>query len=433
MLATQLFSIDAGRDTTLETMHGAFIRITEGSFSVKGNVQIEIREAFTPAEILASGLTTESDGNPLRSGGMIYINATAGGDSVGLVKPIGISIPNQYYDSAMQVFKGVQTDSSINWVDPQPVDTTPQSQQWVRGKALFRSKCSSCHRLFTPLTGPALAGVENRWPDKSKLYEWVKNNPRLIKSGYPYAVNISKFSPSEMTPFSAMTDEDINAILAYIKNEEKRPGAIEEDGFVGEFYPSDTMGMPDTSLKSVLPCGKKDTVYLPIPRQELSFFQEQPPVNFQNSPATDTSSITTFSGKKYLDDPSTRVLGLSDFNSTTSMYDFRIEAFGWYNIDAEMEGYAGTSIVKVWAQAQVEFDIDLHVYLFCPDKQILSVGYEKQEGNKYFFNKINGGVPLFLNDRAVLFSFGSKDDKIYYGISEFYIKKHYCPTKIIKG
>ena len=38
------------------------------------------------------------------------------------------------------------------------------------GKALFQANCASCHAVNKKLTGPALAGVEDRWPDKAKLH-----------------------------------------------------------------------------------------------------------------------------------------------------------------------------------------------------------------------------------------------------------------------
>jgi cytochrome c551/c552 len=86
------------------------------------------------------------------------------------------------------------------------------------GQALFMSKCASCHaaNMITNLTGPALAGVEERWPEKDKLHEWIRNSTKLIKTGYPRAVEISTFSPSEMTPFESLTDPEIDAILAFI-------------------------------------------------------------------------------------------------------------------------------------------------------------------------------------------------------------------------
>lgn len=46
---------------------------------------------------------------------------------------------------------------------------------------------------------------------------------------------------------------------------------------------------------------------------------------------------------------------------------------------------------------------------------------EYRDGKGYF-NKINDGIPLFLRDSAILFAFGSKDEKMFYGISEFVIK-----------
>ena len=95
-----------------------------GSFNVSGLIQVEIKEAFTPAEIFAAGMTTESNGRLLRSAGMIYINASTKGKQAELLKPIKVSIPNQYYDSSMQVFKGIETDSStVNWIDPVSTDT----------------------------------------------------------------------------------------------------------------------------------------------------------------------------------------------------------------------------------------------------------------------------------------------------------------------
>ena len=87
------------------------------------------------------------------------------------------------------------------------------------GQALFMSKCASCHaaNMILPLTGPALAGVEERWPDRQKLYQWIWNSEKFAKSGDPYAAKLINFSPSAMTPFEgALTEKDIDAIVVYI-------------------------------------------------------------------------------------------------------------------------------------------------------------------------------------------------------------------------
>lgn len=426
ILAQQLFSIDPSKDTLLETLHGSVIRVASGTFNITGDVQLEIREAFTPAEMLAAGMATESNGRPLRSGGMIYINATtADGKALDLVKAIKISVPNPYYDSAMQVFSGIQTDSAgINWVEPSPVDSTPQSANWILGKELFR-KCMSCHSLFYDLTGPALANVENRgpWTDRKKLYEYIRA-PWEFMAKDKYTSNLRARYGSVMTGFG-MTNYEIDAILDYIKNESKRPGALEDEEKYRDSLSrierknnaADSSSNRDGfgSFKEK-PCGD-DTVYIPIPRQNFSFFDGE--TSFSTTPYIgDTIPVQP----RYLDDPASRSNEFTDPNPTNGMYDFEIRTLGWYNIDAFMEGYVGTTIVRVWAQVQTDADIydDIHVYLFCPEKQVLSVGYDRQ-GDKYMFNKIDDGVPLFLGDRAILFAFGSKKDKMYYGISEFII------------
>jgi mono/diheme cytochrome c family protein len=88
------------------------------------------------------------------------------------------------------------------------------------GKALFMQNCASCHAVNKQLTGPALAGVEDRWPDKKMLHEWIRNNQQVIKSGYPYAVDLyNRFGKVQMNLFPSMTDKEIDAILGYVKTE----------------------------------------------------------------------------------------------------------------------------------------------------------------------------------------------------------------------
>ncbi|MGC4235738.1 MAG: cytochrome c, partial [Niabella sp.] len=86
------------------------------------------------------------------------------------------------------------------------------------GKTLFIGKCQSCHSgdMKSNSTGPALGGVEGRWEDKEKLHEWIRNNTKLIASGYPKAIEASKISATAMTTFPDLTDPQIDAILAYI-------------------------------------------------------------------------------------------------------------------------------------------------------------------------------------------------------------------------
>ncbi len=87
------------------------------------------------------------------------------------------------------------------------------------GKSLFSQNCASCHAVNKKLTGPALAGVEDRWPDKKNLYAWIKNNQAFLKTGDAYANKLyNEYNKTAMNLFPNLADKDIDAILAYIKS-----------------------------------------------------------------------------------------------------------------------------------------------------------------------------------------------------------------------
>ncbi len=100
------------------------------------------------------------------------------------------------------------------------------------GKALFMSKCATCHAgdMKSPGTGPALGGVRERWNDEAKLHEWIKDNVALTKSGYPKAVEVSKITGTTMDLFPALKDEEINAILDYVDQKFTEVPKVAEGG-----------------------------------------------------------------------------------------------------------------------------------------------------------------------------------------------------------
>lgn len=86
------------------------------------------------------------------------------------------------------------------------------------GEKIFKDNCAVCHSMTDAVvTGPGLQGVMKRVPDEKWMFDWIKNNNALIKSGNSYAVKISSFAPSEMTVFASMPDADIKAVIEYIK------------------------------------------------------------------------------------------------------------------------------------------------------------------------------------------------------------------------
>jgi mono/diheme cytochrome c family protein len=87
------------------------------------------------------------------------------------------------------------------------------------GKALFSANCASCHAVHKKLTGPALAGVEDRWPNKEHLYAWIRNSAAFLKTGDAYANNLyNEYNKTAMNAFPNLKDAEIEALLTYIKS-----------------------------------------------------------------------------------------------------------------------------------------------------------------------------------------------------------------------
>jgi predicted CXXCH cytochrome family protein len=99
------------------------------------------------------------------------------------------------------------------------------------GKALFMSNCASCHNPLKDATGPALKGINATFPTKEWGYDWVHNSAKLIAAGDKTAVDIyTKFNKTPMTPFPSLTNEEIDAIFAYVNSVEPPSAAKGPEG-----------------------------------------------------------------------------------------------------------------------------------------------------------------------------------------------------------
>ncbi len=126
------------------------------------------------------------------------------------------------------------------------------AQDAKAGKATFRSKCGSCHdvSLQQKMTGPALAGVIDRWnaggafkgkSGEEWLKTWIYNWNDAVASGNPYANKMQNFDASAMTVFAGqISEEEYANMLAYIKN----PAAAAPSGGGDK-----TAGAPSTASK----------------------------------------------------------------------------------------------------------------------------------------------------------------------------------------
>lgn len=422
-MKSAFITLSADSAYVLKTPKGAILKIGKNSFDVGKNtsVRLEIKEAYTAQDILLAGLSTESNGRLLRSGGMIYVNATANEEEIKLLKPINISIPGEVYDEKMQLFTGeLKEDSAINWINPQPLDSSLIAKQLAQGKALFKANCANCHKTDKDFTGPALKGWRNRVPGGDWIYKYIANPAAMQQTDtYTQALH-KKWRPALMTSFPMLGKSGVDAIMAYVDNE----AALTTESINTKEIPEvpATTALETYSADTINPCITNDTIVKKRPGSLPSI-----------EIITDTiprSTITNLPERAKAKDMEGLRNGFTD-EPISGMYQFSIETFGWYNVDAFVEGYDRTTNVNVNVSLQMEYEADMHLYLFCPEKKMLSVS-NKNENNVYSFDKIDGKIPLFLNDKAILLAFGSKGDKTLYGTVSFTIQAEQSLTIIVK-
>ena len=110
-----------------------------------------------------------------------------------------------------------------------PVEYLPDSlgQAYSNGKELFKNLCAQCHSrdIRMDAAGPALKGVERRWADypREDLYDFIRNSQQQIEAQHPRAVLLwSEWQPTVMSRFAILSDEDIEHLLLYIRELERR-------------------------------------------------------------------------------------------------------------------------------------------------------------------------------------------------------------------
>lgn len=90
-----------------------------------------------------------------------------------------------------------------------------------KGKDLFKANCAACHNknMKDKMTGPALGTVLDDWAPypRKDLHDWIRNSQAMIAAGHPKAVELwNQYKPVVMTPFTSLSDQDMDDLLAYI-------------------------------------------------------------------------------------------------------------------------------------------------------------------------------------------------------------------------
>jgi hypothetical protein len=130
-IQAQVFTIDAAKDTVIETKGGIVMAIPANDFLdengniVEGKVNFTVKEALDPATMINAGLSTRSGNELLESGGMFFTDARKDGKilKINSIKGIYTEIPANEIKPGMQLFSGKRmADGTIDWIDPKPLE-----------------------------------------------------------------------------------------------------------------------------------------------------------------------------------------------------------------------------------------------------------------------------------------------------------------------
>jgi hypothetical protein len=122
----EIFTTSALSPTTISTSKGAKLYLPSNGFvtvddkQVSGNIEVSVKEIYTPMEMIFNNMPTVSDNKLLESGGEFQITVTQNNTPLKMAPNnfIKITLPNIGRDmKGMQVFNGVTNAAGeVNWV-----------------------------------------------------------------------------------------------------------------------------------------------------------------------------------------------------------------------------------------------------------------------------------------------------------------------------
>lgn len=170
--AGQTYSINPERDTLLVGAQGTQVLVPAGTFDLPlgaGSIRLTLQEFYTPADMVLAGLSTMAGPNLLETGGMLRLEATAGGQPVALRpgRQLLLRLPTRQPQADMQLFEGVAhgTSGALDWQLPS-VQPTSSSQRKARQAAATRRSRTQSSKTDT-LAKPH---VRMQWPE-NKAFE----------------------------------------------------------------------------------------------------------------------------------------------------------------------------------------------------------------------------------------------------------------------
>jgi len=456
-IEAEFFYVVLNRDTVIETKEGALIKIPAGSITSKSSnvAKIGIKQAFSIEEMIKGGLITTSNHEPLSSGGMIDIFAAEGND-VTIAKSLTVSIPTLYTQQGMEVFKGISNpDGKIDWTAPYELekkDTLPGTSE---GKQIFRSYCASCHNIASDATGPALAFIPER-RDKKWLAAWIHNSVKLIANGDRYANCLFEHWHKTMqTCFPDLSEQELEKLYTYLMEESRNIDPAQVKDFKKSFDSCQIYNSLKTELaekKAKLEHSKgqflskinelKEVHGKAIERRQKLIEENSEMVTLKDTIMASRRAIIAGNKQNKITNAKSNSSNIGNQNPAAippgifanqkkpkelvnikelgaTYYQFKIETFGWYNIDIFLKGLPGFEDRELFVRVIGQYKSEVNIYLAIPGRKILVPGGESKTGNGYCFFEDNGKIPLPLNLQGYIIAMGESEGKLLFGMTDF--------------
>jgi len=396
----ELYTIDVRHDTLLRTAHGAKINIPRGSIDANGadTVRLEIKEAYTIAEMLRYGLLTQSDGRPLSSGGMIDIRP-AEGSSARIVRPINVALPTLRVEENMQRFKGIVDDKGkINWTDPRPLADSSAQKAIAYGKSIFETNCRSCHSLRYSVTGPALAYIGQRRSEEW-LYDFIRHNDKVLSSGDCYARYIYNiYNKTPMNTFPELNRADVRHVIDYITSESQLIDSNQVPNYTRELDSC----LRYKQLAGALERNREALIRANGPRTDV--------IRRDDTGAIITDTVVVY----------TSPAPVTTIEHPSIYYQFTVESFGWYNVDALLKDLPGVLPSELRVQMTPEYAAEVNVFLVLPGRKIFTEGgVLKDSKTEFGFLTEDGQIPLPQGEQAYVFATGEYQGKPVFAVRGF--------------
>lgn len=103
------------------------------------------------------------------------------------------------------------------------------SSKIASGKIIFEKNCAACHSFRQDEIGPALSGITTE-ASVEWLHRFIKDPAKMIASGDKRTSELRKRFKVAMPSFAAMSDDDINSVIAFLNTHKSRSlSPAEED------------------------------------------------------------------------------------------------------------------------------------------------------------------------------------------------------------